>query len=397
VFLPIATCFRPNVWAPAILGVSLLLVVCTLLNFPLAGGRPLSLVLFTLGLSGESNVGAWWSGMLFLVAGLCALERAADPRRAAEERRGSAALAAALMLLSLDEVAWLHEWLTERSRLLLLCFGVVGLGIVAYSFRQLHRAHVPLHQFWLGFALLATVPMQKLITQGAMNAWVYGTVIALEECAELAGALVLLAATSHALRQAGASRLVPFVCVARFATPMLWLAAAALPLAAAATYTLNLTGAANWLGATLFLSCALQAMRAAQWGDPTAVAKAALYLVASVGAVAVRPDWDPVVSGHGVNIRGLYFGILLLGGACVVGSSNPWRRLLFLALAAVTLLSAFVLLRPQLVWSMWPPTVALLCFFMELTAAVRVRVGPPAASREQVGGLPAGFFEARLR
>lgn len=127
----------------------------------------------------------------------------------------------------------------------------------------------------LGFALLATVPAQDLVqvAQGPANAWVYGALTSLEEGTEIAAALLLLAATRGGLRPFGASRPEPFVCFVIFAAPLLWLYAGALPLAAAATYALNLTGASNWLGATLFLSCALLALRAAAQGDATPVAR----------------------------------------------------------------------------------------------------------------------------
>jgi hypothetical protein len=389
VLLGVFVRFRPNVWAPAFFGVSLLLLASTLVLTPLAGQGLLSLVLFTLGLGGEGNVGAWWSGMLFFVAGVFALDHAADAQRAAAERRGSAALAVVLALLSLDELAWLHEWLAPRNRAYLLLLGAIGVGGVAYSFMQLCRANVPLRKLSVAFALLATVPVQQLVQAAhePANAWVYGALTCLEEGTELAAALVLLSVMSGGLRRFHVSGSEPFVCFVRFATPLLCLCAVALPVAAAATYALNLTGAANWLGATLFLSCALLALRTAGPGEPIEHAKAALYLVASVGSIAVRPDWDPVLLGHNLNVRGIYFGTLLLGAAAIPAPGKPWRRRFLLALAALTLLAGFVVLRPQVVWSMWPPTLALLCFFVEIPAAVRAHVGSHAKSL-QLDGVP---------
>lgn len=391
--LPIVVRFRPNVWAPAIFGVSLLLLAATFVSAPLAGRGSLSLVLFTLGLGGESNVGAWWSGMLFFLAGVFALDRAADARRTVAERRGSAALAAALALLSLNEVAWLREWLAERSQLCLMLLGATGLGIVIYGFAQLRRANAPLRKLSVGFALLATVPAQELV-QAALepaNAWLYAAWTCLEEGTELAAALVMLSVMSGGLRHFGARRQEPFECFVRFATPLRSSCAVALPVAAAATYALNLTGAANWLGATLFLSCALLALRAAAEGGPAAPAKAALYLIASVGAIAVRPDWDPVVLGHHVSVRGIYFGTVLLGAASILASGEPWRRRLFLALAAGTLLAAFVSLRPQLYWSLLPPMIGLLCFFFEIAAA-RIHAGA-----QSNGDAAAGLLNPEFR
>ncbi len=390
--LRLVVSYRPTAWASAIFGVSALLLAFTLVTSPLAGRGLLSLIVFTLGLGGESNVGAWWSGMLFFVAGVFALDSAADTARAATERRGWAALTMALMLLSLDEVAWLHEWLSARGRpYLLMSLGMLGLGLVGYALAQLYRARMPVRTLLLGFALLATVPLQAIYqaTHVSTNPWVYGALTSLEEGTEIAGALVLLAVTSGSVRRLEAISPELFVGFVRFGVPLLWLCTAALPLAVAATYALNLTGATNWLGATLFMSCALLACRALAQGDTTALAKAATYLLASLGAIAVRPDWDPVVLGHHVNVRGLYFGGLLLTAAWMLSPGAPWRqRAFWLALAGTTLLAAFVLLRPQLVWSTWPPTVALLCFFIELTGAVRLHVGSAGEKRLELVSAP---------
>jgi hypothetical protein len=389
---------RPTVSARAVCAVSLVLLAATFVSPRLAERELRSLLLFTVGFAGESNVGAWWSGTLFFVAGVFALDRAAIMPRT-DERRGWAALAAALLLLSLDEVAWLHEWLIGRGRAdLLMPLGLVGLGFVAFALAHLQRARLPLRALMLGFALLATVPLHELFQDAHVttNPWTYGAWIALEEGTEIAAALVLLAATSGGVRRfEAADRPQPFVCFARFAAPLLWLSIAALPLAIAAAYALNLTGATNWLGATLFVSCALLASRAATQGDRTALAKTVVYLLASLGAVAVRPDWDPVVLGQHVNVRGLYFGALLLTASTLTPGA-PWRRRAFwLALAAATVLAAFVLLRPQWIWSSWPPTVALLCFCIEVRAVVRLQTASagqkrvkPVSRAAAVGKLP---------
>jgi hypothetical protein len=371
----------------------LLLLASTLVAPSLAERELLALVLFTAGLGGESNVGAWWSGMLFFVAGVFALDRATIVPRAAAERRGWAALAAALLLLSLDEVAWLHEWLIGRSRpYLLLSLGMLGVGLAAVSLAHLHRARQPLGTLLLAFALLASVPLQQIFqaTHVSTSTWVYGARIALEEGTEIAAALALLAVTSGGTRFEP-SRREPFGCFVKFAAPLLWLSIAALPLAVAATYALNLTGATNWLGATLFMSCALLASRASAKGDVTPLVKASLYLLASLGAIAVRPDWDPLVLGQHVNVRGLYFGGLLLTAASLLASGAAWRqRAFWLALAGATLLAAFVLLRPQWIWSTWPPTLALLCFYIEVTAAIRLHAAAaPEKSVERVRAAPA--------
>jgi hypothetical protein len=367
---------RPTPWALAIVGISLLLLLVTFVSYPLVGRGSLSLLLFTLGLGGEGNVGAWWSGMLFLLAAVFALDRAAAAQPSTTEGPGWLALAAALALLSFDEVAWLHEFLTGRNRLYLVPLGAVGLGLVAYALVQLRRAKVRLGTLLLGFALLATVPPQEFvqITQAWRNPWVYGARAFVEEGTEIVAALVLLSATSGGLLRLRVSGAGTFASLSKLGTPLLWLAVVALPLAVAAMSRLNLPGVTNWMGSSMFLLCALLAFRAAQQPcDGAALAKAGLFLLASVGTNAVRPDWDPVVLGHAVNLRGIYFGLLFFAAAWILAPGGALRqRAFWLALAGTTWLAAILGLRPHLIWSTWPPTIALLCVYIEIAAAMRI-------------------------
>jgi hypothetical protein len=351
------------------------LVAVTPLPYGLGGNGALTLLLYWLGLGGEGNVGAWWSGVLFLLATLFALDRCAETWRPVIERRGWAALTAALALLSFDELAALHEFLSARSQLYLVPLGLFGAGLVAYALLQLQRAKVPLHQLLLGFTLLATVPLQEFVqfARDWPNTWIYGARAFVEEGTEIVGALLLLAATSGGLLRIRVGR-ETFASLVWLGTPLLWLAVAALPAVAVAVRGFNLPGAPNWLGTALFLSCAALAVRgAAARSEPRLLWAAVLYLFASFGANAVRPDWDPSIFGQNVNLRGIYFGSLLLAAPWVLSPGEPWsRRSFWLALAGCTLLGAFVL-PPLVVWSTWPPTLALLCFYIELSVAMRLR------------------------
>jgi hypothetical protein len=396
---------RPTFWAFSIVGISLLLVVVTPLPYGLGGTGTLTQLLYWLGLGGERNVGAWWSGVLFLLAALFALDRWAETWRPKIERRGWAALSAVLALLSVDEVMALHEFLSARSQLYLIPPGLLGAGLVAYALLQLQRAKVPMRKLLLGFTLLATVPLQEFLqfSREWPNAWVYGARAFVEEGTEIVGALALLAATSGGLLRIRVGR-ETFASLVRLGTPLLWLAVAALPAVAVAVRGFNLPGAPNWLGTALFLGCAALAVRrSAERAEPRLLWAAALYLAASFGANAVRPDWDPLVLGHTVNLRGLYFGSLLLAAPWILSPGERWsRRGVWLALAGCTLLGAFVL-PPLVVWSTWPPTLALLCFYIELLAAVPLRsavaatapltspppapTGTPAAAPQQVPNL----------
>jgi uncharacterized membrane protein (UPF0136 family) len=97
-------------------------------------------------------------------------------------------------------------------------------------------------------------------------------------------------------------------------------------------------------------------------------------LVTSLGATAVRPDWDALLCGQAVNLRGIFFGSRLVIAPWILVAGATWgQRALWLALAACTLLAAWMLVRPQAVWSTWPPSIALLSFYIEISAAVRTR------------------------
>jgi hypothetical protein len=369
---------RRSAW-PIVVGISLLLLLITFLSYPLARHGFLSVILFSLGLGGERNVGAWWSGMLFVLAAVSALDRAVGSRAASTDYRAWTALAAAFLLLSLDEVAGLHEWLSLRGLIYLVPLGTLGLALVGYSLAHLRRAKMPLSALLLGFALLATVPLQELLQNMRewTNPWAYGARAFVEEGTEVAAALLLIAGTNACLSRLGASRPEPFASLAKLGAPLFWLSLGALPLVIAAAHELNLTGPADWLGSALFLACALLAISSMR-SDAAALPKAAVYLLASVGANAVRPDWDPLVLSYSPNLRGLFFAALLLATALVVARGKPWReRCIWLALGGGTLLGALFFPHPQLVWSTWPAAVALFCLFIELTAIVGLRTEPP--------------------
>ena len=369
---------RPTAWAAGILGITFLLLAITPVSYGVIGHGTLSVILFLFGFGGDGNIGAWWSGMLFLLSAVFALDCSVDGQRTRTERRGWAGLAAALALLSFDEVATVHEFLSGYGYLYLAPLGVLGLSLVAYALTKLRRANVPLRTLFVAFGLLATVPLQELVQWNIEwnNPWVYGARALVEEGTEIAAALLLLTFTSGGLLRLRV-RSETFGALVSRGTPLLWAALVALPLAAAAAYALSWRGPANWFGAALFLGCALLVARgAAMRREPLVLAAAAgLYLLASVGSNFVSLNWDPPIFGYPVNLRGAFFGSLLLAAPFVLAAGQPWgrQRLFWFAPAACTLAAAVALPQPSVIWSSWPMTIALLCFFIELSGALRLR------------------------
>ena len=376
---------RPTAWGSGILGITLLLLAITPVSYGLIGHGTLSVLLFLFGFGGDGNIGAWWSGMLFLLSAVFALDCSLDVQRTGTERRGWAGLAAALALLSFDEVATVHEFLSGYGHLYLAPLGVLGLSLAGYALTNLRRANVPLRTLLVAFGLLATVPFQEFVqsTFEWNDPWIYGARAFIEEGTEIAAVLLFLTVTSGGLLRLRV-RSATFGSLVSRGTPLLWAALVALPFVAVAAYALSWRGPANWFGAALFLGCALLVARgAATRRAPLVLAAAAgLYLLASVGSNFVSINWDPPVFGYPVNLRGAFFGALLLAAPFALGAGQPWsQRLFWFAPAVCTLVGAFALPQPSVIWSTWPMTIGLLCFYIELSAALRLPSAVVAQSR----------------
>src|SRR5690606_9464561 len=173
-------------WFSAIVAVSALFVLLTFLGFLVQGFGGPARPLFWLGLSGENNVGAWWSGMLLLLAAMLAFDGFASPTKRETERRGWLALSMLLLFLSFDELASLHEHLAARSlgQIAALALPLVVLG--CYALIQLHRGglarrHVGL--LLVAYVLLGSVPLQEYVQHS--REWpsgaIYGLRAAIEE------------------------------------------------------------------------------------------------------------------------------------------------------------------------------------------------------------------------
>jgi len=374
-------------WFGALVGISLVLILATFLSYALNGHGALSTALFWLGLGGENNIGSWWSGMLFASGAVLAFDGFANARQPRCERNGWCALGFALLLLSFDEVASLHEFLGNNARPYLAVLGAVGLGLVGYAMRQWLRAGVAkqtLGRLLVAFGLLATVPVheaaQKLLEWP--NPVVYGLRAALEESTEIAAMLLfiwVLRGNSASLLRDARDLFAPLAqrrALIRAGAIVLW------PGLTAATFVLPQPGGpADWLAAVLFLLCALLALRAAVLdGRMTARTKLLIsfYVAASAAANAVALEWNPLVLNTPVSVRGLVLALLVLVAALLLPASRRRMNLLrALPVSAAIAASAAVWSDSQLLWCGLPPLVALWLYLIE-SKAVTVQSAPAA-------------------
>jgi len=380
-------------WFSILVLVSATLVLVTFLSFAVEGVRPYSTLFFWLGLAGENNVGAWWSGMLLLLASVFALDGFGRRRAEPAERRGWLALSAALLILSFDEIGSLHEYLASEGIAFLAVLAVPLFALTAYAWLQLFRSRKDRRTpglLLLAFVLLGTVPVQEIIQHSREwpNPIIYGLRGALEEGIELTAILLLVAVTSRNTRSAVERGAGEAFELARHRLLVLAAAAALAPVLVAATFVLPYPGGpADWLASACYLGCALLVVRSLV-GPSTAattplVVLLVWYLAASCGSTAVKLDWDPVVLGAPVSLRALFVALLLATAVPILRSAG--RRaspLLFVGGAAAAL-----------VGSMWPQSQLLWCGFPVLVAVLvyagesAVAAGVPLAADTSSGGV----------
>ncbi len=378
---------RPAVpsWFEALVGVSAALVLITFFSYALNDQSGFARALFWLGLGGENNVGAWWSGMLLVLGAVLAFDGFADSTHSRRERSGWCFLGFSLLLLSFDEVASLHEFLSDRGLAYLAVLGAVGLALVGYALTQLYRAGVATRRLALlmaPFGLLATVPVHEAVQQAF--AWpdpiVYGIRAALEEGTEIAAMLlfiwVLRANSVSLLRVAHDVLATPAHRrrLVRASAIVLWL------VFTAATFVLpRPSGPADWLASVLFLLCALLALRALlrRGGNARSKVLILFYVVASAAATAVPVEWNPVVLSAHVSIRGVGLSLLVVTSALLLPANGRRMNLpRALLVAAVIAASAVMWSESQLLWCGLPPLLALWLYSIESRA-------------ETVGSVPA--------
>jgi hypothetical protein len=370
-------------WLPILILVSGILIFVTLVSFPLGGRGLTSRLLYWIGLAGENSVGAWWSGMLLLLAAFFAFDGFSVEQKTPLERRGWLALSAVLLILSFDEIGSLHEYLTNTS---LAHIGMLALFLVVlngYALIALYRGGASPRTLLLllaGFALLGTVPIQEYIQHSREwpNQLVYGVRAAIEEGTEIAALLIFVAATRHNTYRLLAERASgPFTAAVLYRRHLLLGAAILLPVLVAATFRLPYpAGPADWLASSLYFACALLVVRQlagmARPAEPRAQWLLAWFLLASVGSNAVQFTWTPQILGAPISLRGLFLTGLLLTAVPVMRAAGRRPSPLLFGAALVMLVASR---RPeaQLIWWAVPPLIALWIYAIESKAAAAER------------------------
>jgi len=391
--------FVRRAWFSVLVICSAIFVFVTFLSFAFDGRGAVSTLLYWIGLAGENNVGAWWSGMLLLLAAAFALDGSVAPRARRAERSAWLALAAALAILSFDEVASLHEFLVNARLEYIAVLAVPLVGLIGYAWLTLLRSGQGLRipaLLLLAFALLGTVPLQEYIQQTREwpNPVVYGVRAALEEGIELSAILLLVAATSTNTLGAIADGRKPFE-FARHRPLVLGVAAGLGPVLVAAAFVLPYPGGpADWLAAALYFGCALLVVRriVTRQDHVTApvIVLLAWYVTASVGSNAIKLVWDPAVLGTPIGVRGVFVALLLASAVPILRRAG--RRvspMLLLGAAAVTAVGS-MWPHVQLLWCGLPVLVALHVYARESALVADVPLAGGASGSIAVAGPAEG-------
>lgn len=394
---PIGGALSTRLWFSALLAVSAVLLLVTIASYALVDHPSVAGPLFWLGLGGENNIGAWWSGMLLALAAFLVFDGFFDPARGVPEQRGWLALGFALLLLSFDEIASLHEYLSTLGLKYLAALGVVGLALTSYGLEQLHRARVPARTLWLlllAFGLLASVPIQEVL-QHALE-WddqlIYGLRAFVEEGTEIVAMLIFVSlgrATSLSLLQGSQDFLVALVRrwrLVALTALLLW------PVLTAGTFVLPYPGGpVDWLASTLFLACGLLAVRAAILGDGLdwrSLTLILFYVAASAAANAVKFEWDPVVFGAAVNMRGIVFALLLANAVAILKANRRRLKPSRAFPAAAAIVAAAVA---------WPSSQVLWCGLPAVLAIWLYRIESKTAEQRKTVPLQADALESAIK
>ena len=351
-------------WLYGITAVSLFVVIVTLFRPELNGDTRILQLLRSFIATRENNFGAWWSGVLLLIAAIHAFDgyallRQTQPRAAS----GWVLIAIILLILSADEIGSIHE---RADRILPLGtslsrapFAIVLLAMLVYALNCLWSTKQQRTKVWpivLAFLLFGSVAFQEYLehridwTQEMDR---YRAVI--EEGTELLGMIILVKVSMTNTRgifgQQGAGAFPTFQSICLLRLPMLAIGAVSTPILAYLTANLpdqQRGHPADWLAAMFFFFAALAASRRffthgenigwLGWG------LTALCCFGSAASVAIHPARVVELPLIDANTRMLVLFIMsLLICANWILSPAYKKRTYMLAAIVVTMLALFSL------------------------------------------------------
>jgi hypothetical protein len=377
---------------------SVFLVLVTLISYPLQDRGTLSKILFQLGLSGENNIGSWWSGMLLLLGALHAFDGSLRDDATSSGRRGWLTLSLILTILSLDEISSFHEWVANTfGEIWWVPLGAFGATLFLYMIVNLWRSslrHSQLALIALAFFMFASIVLQEHFQFAVTwhNNLTYGVRAAIEEGTEVAAMLILVnVSLSNTVNLAGTSSNAALGLSHRAPGGVVIFAVALLPIMVVASYVLPYPGGpADWLASALFLlgACAIFSIIIHnKFGGTTGdYYLLAVLTFASMLSNAVKLDYDPSLLGISVELRGIVLCLVLALvwiGLVMRGMKLPSTPLIF-AILGLLLLSALTGL--QWVWvtapclvAIWAYSAVLQCKNGSRTSMTRQRVesSPP--------------------
>jgi hypothetical protein len=326
-------------WFASAVALSIFCLLVTFFNAELAATPAIPRIVGSFDLTGENSIGAWWSGMLLLLAAVHMTDGVIQNRDTPRLAAGWFCVAGVLVLLSADEVGSVHERLGTWGRMwpfaLALAAGL-GLGILAL-WTSGQRSAV----LWIvaAFCLFVSVAGQEYLEHNTRWWGDQKTLRAtIEEGCELLAMLMLLRV---GLRNSSPPSAALSALREWKGTISLAVMAAAAPLAYYSAGFADARGYVSaWLGAACFLLAGLAIARrdlAAGRAFPGAasVLLALLCVLASVNAVVHNPTLLP-------NRGYLVLMVVLLAMAALAPATIPRdqrRRYLAVVAASVGLVA----------------------------------------------------------
>lgn len=400
----------PQYWFYSAIGISLFCLTVTFFSAELQETSGLLRQLNRFNLARENNFGAWWSGILLLLASIHAfdgffLHRKKQPSVA----YAWASVSAVLLLLSLDEIGSIHERVDSLlhlgSWLSLLPFALILLSALAYGLLTLWRVPEQRQRVvWIvvAFTLLASVALQEYLEHHSQWWGPYSSLrVVIEEGSELLGMLILLKVsmgnTFGIFQQKENSGQPVLQILASFRTYLLVIGVLSAPVLAYVTAALpdqQRGHPADWLAAAGFLCAGLViARRFFESGKHIGWGSWVLSITCwamSAAAIAISPEIDPQK-----KFFVLYFVSLLI---CVIWILHAKQNKAFYWVPAtvVIVMSVLSLIDTSLflIYLLYP-LVSLLTYYINATLGSASAKAPftaftkeSAAAREEGPAVP---------